>query len=280
MDNLKLFLFDQGIGIPKSEQTEEKLTNTALDLIEYQHVNVPNNLKNWYNTHRTFNLQQLDNLDVLNEMTSHMTLNELEQFCKTNKSYQHYCGSLLSKKILKEQGLYLLEQPKTYLNWTHIYKKTKDAIDKTNQLLSLLNYEKQFDLYTPWLFLMVDSKNKEEFKLLPQYSKRNSKDIRNNNLQHNKQSNTIFNLILNIDTGKLFYKYIENTITTGQIIIDKVDIYDVLYRYFYYYPQDAYELMDEYDLYFNIPLLTQQLNELTSEFKDKALRRLNYLEKY
>jgi hypothetical protein len=275
MNNVKLFLFDHGIGVPKSEQTDEKLTNLAIELIENEHVDVPNNLKNWYSTHRTFNITNI-NQDILSETISHMNLYELEQFCKTNKQYHQYCGTLLSKKVLQEEGLYLLEQPTTYQEWIDIYKKSKQALYKTEQILNLLNFEKDKPFYTSWLFLIVSTENVETFKLLPFYDDLDKNDIE----EYNELDYDMFNLLLGIN--KLIYKWLKNDILIEQVIIYNTDIYDVLYRYFYYYPNKWTEqLLDEFDLYFNINYLKEEIKVINNvDLHNKALRRIQYLENY
>lgn len=274
LDILKIFLFDNGLALHKNEQTIEKINQMVINLIEYNNVEVPKQLKQWYNKHRTFNIN-VDNEDILGEITSHMSLRDLEHFCKTNKQYQSHCGKLLSKRVLQEQGIYLLEKPKTYQEWVIMYNKSKEAIFKTDRLFNLINYEKENGNPHQWLFLVVDIKNNTKLNLLPFYSLYDSTKINGyNNLNYDR-----FNLILNIEHNTIYYKYIKDGKKYKEISIRNVDPYDIVYRFYYYYYPNEY-ILDLDDLTFDKDALLQELPSLTGDSKDKALFRLEYLENY
>lgn len=273
MDKVKLFLFDNGIAVPKAEQTDEKLTDIAINLIEHDGVHVPIKLKSWYESHRKFDIH-VNNTDILGEITNNMKLKDLEQFCKTNTQYQQYCGTLLSKKVLDETGIYLLEQPKTYKEWVTMYYRAKIAVHKTESLINLLQHEKENSThYSPWLFLLISDKNMEQYKLLKKYPKY---DVYNNNLKEPRKY-AGFNILLNVDTKILTYKYIGNDANSiKSYTVYDVDIYDVLYRYFYFYPD--WHIEDMNDLFYDKKILQELLPTLQGDKHQIALQRIAYLE--
>lgn len=272
LDSLKIFLFDNGLSMLKSEQTPEKIHNMVIYLIENNNIDLPKNIRKWYDEHRNFDIN-VENMDILDEITSHMKLKSLENFCKSNKKYQQYCGKLLSIKLLQEYGMYLLEEPTTYQEWIDIYNRSKIAVYKTDRILSLLNFEKDYDNTDPWLYLIVNDENTTTFNLAENYGNYLKAKIK----KYNKLDFEQFSIILNTDTNNLYYKYMFDDDYYKELSV-RVNIYDTLYRYFYYYDVDLFDI-DE--LGFDEKELEKELNELTMhDIKEKALRRLTYLKNY
>lgn len=272
LDSLKIFLFDNGLSMLKSEQTPEKIHNMVIYLIENNNIDLPKNIRKWYDEHRNFDIN-VENMDILDEITSHMKLKSLENFCKSNKKYQQYCGKLLSIKLLQEYGMYLLEEPTTYQEWIDIYNRSKIAVYKTDRILSLLNFEKDYDNTDPWLYLIVDDENTTTFNLAENYGNYLKTKIK----KYNKFDFEQFSIILNTDTNNLYYKYMFDDDYYKELSV-RVNIYDTLYRYFYYYDVGLFDI-DE--LSFDEKELEKELNELTiHDIKEKALRRLTYLKNY
>lgn len=270
---LKAFLFDNGLSLPKSEQTQEKINNMIIHVIEYNNVDVPKDVQIWYNNNRSFDIN-VNNIDILNEIINQMNLQELDNFCKTNKEFQAYCGKLLSKKILQEQGFYLLDKPETYQEWITVYKRSREAIYKTDRLLSVLNYEKEQGYGSPWLFLFVEEQNCTKINLTD-YANLMVDDINQyNNMEYNG-----FNMLLNIDLKSLYYKYIKNEIQIAQLGWN-IDVHDTLHRYFYYYPDESMILIDVNDLFFNEGMLEDYMYSLDGELLNIASRRLQFIKNY
>jgi hypothetical protein len=243
----------------------------VIHLIEHNNTDVPRKVSKWYNTVRTFDINVVCD-DILSEIINHMHLKDLESFCKTNKKYHNV--KLLSKQILQEHGIYLLEEPTTYSNWVAMYHRCKIAAYKTDRVISVLNHEKNIGgKYDPWLFLATGNKNETKFNLA-KYEGYTRKTI----TKYNHLDYDFFNLILNIDKNHLHYKYLKDNIKLKSIALC-VDIYDTLYRRFYFY-SDVYYLWDTNDLGFEEGELVDALLQLDGELHKKALHRLEYIRNY
>lgn len=269
MSSLKVFLFDNGVSLHKSEQTEEKIKHMVIHLIENNNLDVSGKVKIWYNKHRTFDINIICD-DMLNEMINYMSLEDLENFCKTVKKYQLYGKKLLSKRVLQEHGIYLLEKPANYQQWVDIYNRSKIASYKTDKLLNVLNHEKEQGTYDPWLFLATGHKNESKFNL--RY------DIRKKIVKYNNMDYDFFNLILNINTKCVHYKYIKDGIKLKSIFYC-TEVYDTLYRCFYY-SDDTYVIWDVNDVGFEKSDILDELPRLKHDIRKKALLRLEFIENY
>lgn len=260
MDNIKLFLFDLGIGVKKEDQVGNYMIDMITNLIEKDKIDAPPDIIKFYNKHRKFDLNGIID-DVVYEMLNDMEFKDIKQFSKINKYYYNLCKTI-SSKYPSHDKLYTMDKLSI---WIENYDKYKKAHVKTTQLLNIMEYEKKLYNMNMTIYLIIADGFTEKFKLIKQYEPRCIKYIL---LKHAKNHFKKFKVIL---LGN-YLEYFFNDKSVGM----HVDIYKVIYRFYYFYDY-CYHIVDDNNIPYTEKKLIQNIPSMTVKNQMIARNRLAYI---
>lgn len=199
------------------------------------------------------------NDDVFWEIIGHLPINNIKNINELNKHYNNYCKNFLVRYPV---GAYLYPLDKTIYEWKNNYNELKKSSFHALNLTEIIEKEQTK------VYLVIDDKNNTKFNLFKTYNPNVMYKILKLT-QYNKGFK--FKLVLQCETYTLIYLF-------GNI--DKVEInicnlYDLVYRYCYFYGND-YHAVDENNIPFDMERILKKYDSYDNWEKKLATKRLNH----
>lgn len=192
------------------------------------------------------------NDDIFGEIIGHLPVSGIKHVGLINKHYYDYCQQLI-KLYPKTDRMYPLDD--TFNEWKNNYNTLLHASIKAVELCHIIEAEKTI------VYLIIDDDYTENFHLLPVYD------------EYDKGSLNFIKSIVNCEFKFKVNVYYEHSIgcyflsyTYGDMkhTIYKDNIYDVMYRYCYFY--SSYHAVDDNNMPFDLNMLLELL-EKTDDYQ-------------
>lgn len=200
------------------------------------------------------------NDDVFWEIIRHLPINNIKNINELNKHYNNYCKDFLVRYPV---GAYLYPLNESINEWKNNYNDLKKSSLHAISLTEIIEKEQTK------VYLIIDDKNNTKFNLFKKYNPNVMYKI----LNFTQSNLGKFKVILDLhktksDTLSYIFGYTE-------IKISVCDLYDLIYRYCYYY-DDSYYAVDDDNIPFDMEHILQKYDSLDNNLKHKANERLNH----